>query len=387
MDTPNSVAYYFSLLKPDDWRTNVGFTSDIKAANDSLFEARDDTEAAAFLGHWLERWQPCLFGRIAAKSDALTYCFLSEDDLRESDEFISNKIQSKRLEWTRYGFEGRKSGFVILTISPALASAKPGPEVLELARRLCYLYLQTDIFTDKIHLDQLYLQKPGSRLTTWKWLTGVNYFSAQGDGRWWNDHRIPGGMALSVNSVGHLVKSGIVANAMRELDQQAGAPFEDYPEPKVDSLAKALELAMRTIDMASNAVSGKATELLPLPHDRSSLIVPECPVKLSTKVSDKNFCEYRGYYHTDYTLPSEYFLPDVKRPSSLQPHSLDFSYLFHRDLDNPDFTLLGEGHQIRHASLDPSPEDCESGRLKQSKGNPEEVLIDENPRLVTALNN
>jgi hypothetical protein len=390
MNQLHSVADYFSLLEPDEWRERVSFSQEIEGANQELFRP-DLTEADAeqILGKWLEKHQPCLFGRIAAKSGALSYCFLTEDDLRQNDEFIKDKIQSKRLEWTREGFEGRKSGFVILVISPTLASARPGPEVLELARRLCYLYLETDIETDKIHLDQLYLQKPGSSLTTWKWFTGVNYFSAQGDGRWWHDHRIPGGMGFSVNSVGHLVKSGIVAKAMRGLDEEFGKPFENYPEPKVDSLGKALELAMRTIDMAADAVSGRATELLPLPTDRSSLPVSECPVKLSAKVSDKNFCEYRGYYHTDYTLPSEYFRPDVERPTDVHPHTLDFTYLYHRDVDNPDFRLLGEGHQIRPISPEDggkqSLDDYESPRLKRLRGEPEEVLVDENQRLVNAL--
>jgi len=258
--------------------------------------------------------------------------------------------------------------------------------MLELARRLCYLYLQTDILADKIHLDQLYLQKPGSTLTTWKWLTGVNYFCAQADGRWWHDHRIPGGMAFSVNSVGHLVKSGIVAKAMTELDSQLGGPFEDYPEPKVDSLGKALELAMRTIDMAADAVSGKATELMPS-STADSLSRPECPVKLSSKVRDKNYCEYKGYYHTDYTLPSEYFLPNVQRPTGITQHVLDFTYLFKRSLDNPDFRLLGEGHQIRDIRGESNPLRAYSEEVlrKAAKAEPREVLIDENQRLVMAL--
>jgi hypothetical protein len=382
MDTSNSVAHYFSSLEPDDWRKNVGFSPEIESANTCLFQTRSDAEAAAVLGRWLEKWQPCLFGRIAAKSDALTYCFLTENDLRESDEFISTKIQSKRLEWTRHGFEGRKSGFILLAISPMLVSAVPSPAMLELARRLCFLYLQTDIFTDKIHLDQLYLQKPGSALTTWKWLTGVNYFCAQGDRRWWHDHRIPGGMAFSVNSVGHLVKSGIVAKAMKEMDHQLGGAFEDYPEPKVDSLGKALELAMRTIDMAADAVSGKATELLPSP-----IGMTECPVKLSNKVRDKNCYEYKGFYHTDYTLPSEYFSPDIARPAHITPHVLDFTYLFKRDVDNPDFRLLGEGHQIRDLTNENSLEhaNTEDLQMKAAKGEPQEVLIDENERLRVAL--
>jgi len=127
METPRYVGHYFYLLKPDDWRANVGFTEEMAAANDKLFNTSDENETAAILGHWLEKWQPCLFGRIAAKSNAITYCFLTEDDLQESDEVISDKIQSKRLEWTRHGFEGRKSGFIILAISPRLASALPSP--------------------------------------------------------------------------------------------------------------------------------------------------------------------------------------------------------------------------------------------------------------------
>jgi helicase len=42
----------------------------------------------------------------------------------------------------------------------------------------------------------------------------------------WQDHRIPGGMAFSVHSIGHLVKSGIIANAMRELGKLTGTADE-----------------------------------------------------------------------------------------------------------------------------------------------------------------
>jgi hypothetical protein len=73
----------------------------------------------------------------------------------------------------------------------------------------------------------------------------------------------------------------------------------------------------------------------------------------------------------------------------LNPHTLDFTYLFHRDVDNPDFRLVGEGHQIRPVSPvdgpDQSLHDYESARLKQLMGDVEEVLIEENRRLVEAL--
>jgi len=384
------IAQQLSQLEPDDWRRTVGFSPDIEAANQKLF-APDITEAASIevLSKWLQVFQPCLFGRIAAKHGAISYSILSEADLRQPDEVIKERIQTARLAWTREGFEGWKSGFIILVVSPLIAYAQPSAAMRELASRLCYLYLETEIKMDHIHLDEIYLQKPGSRLTTWKWKTGVNYFCAQGDGRWWQDHRIPGGMAFSVNSVGHLVTSGMIANAMKELDALTGAPDEGYPISKVDALEKALDLAMRTIGMASEAISGRATELLPLPSDRNDLPVTECPVKLSKPVADKNHCEYRGWYHTDHTLPSEYFLPDVERPANLKGHSLDFTYLFHRDINNPDFRLMGEGQQIRDWTTSEhraqTLHELNNLRLKKSVGVEEEVLIDTQERLVRAV--
>src|SRR4051812_11061489 len=105
---------------------------------------------------------------------------------------------------------------------------------------------------------------------------------------------------------------------------------------------------MQTIDNASDAVSGKATELLPLPADPTSLPVETCPFKLPGKLGDKNYCAYRGYYHTDFTLPSEYFRPDVKRPTEIKPFDdLDFTYLFHSSPNNPEHSTMGEGVAIR----------------------------------------
>ena len=137
--------------------------------------------------------------------------------------------------------------------------------------------------------------------------------------------------------------------------------------------------------MASEAVSGRATELLSLGADRNELPVAECPVKLSKLVADKNYCEYSGWYHTDYTLPSEYFLPDIERPADLKGHSLDFTYLFHRSIDNPDFRVMGDGHQIRQWDSNSRPMQALHGLSKAMKGDESEVLFDVQERLVKAM--
>jgi len=106
-------------------------------------------------------------------------------------------------------------------------------------------------------------------------------------------------------------------------------------------------MAMQTINGAANTVSGKATRLLPSERPEANPRKVECPIALPKNLEDKDFCEYFGYYHTDVTMPSEYFRSDVERPAELLGHSLDFTYLFNRDIENPAFDEMGKGVRVR----------------------------------------
>lgn len=379
----NVVAEAFSRLVPDPWRKDTGFKPDLREASDRLFSATEDVERAAIVEGWLHKHQPCLFGRIAAKGGFLSFCFLTEEDLNSPDAAIRDKIQDARRSWTRDAFEGRKSGFVIVAVSEQIANAQPDDAVKDLALRLCSLYLLQEVIPDQILLDDIYLEIRNRDTTTWKWNAGVNYFSAHGDGRWWQDHRIPGGMAFSVNSVGHMVKSDILKRGMVELERDLGFSAEVQQVSKVDSLGKALDLAMRTINNASDGPSGKATHLFPIPKDDFGHPIAECPVALPSVIAGKNFQEYWGGYHTDVTVPSEYFRPDVARPAGLPEHILDFTYLFVDNVDNPDYATTGEGRRIR---VDEDEEASGTPRKGRSgKYEPESVAISECERLVSSL--
>jgi hypothetical protein len=382
--TPDrTVAELLAELRPDPWRLESGFSPEIAAANARLLEAGVSEDLAIhILNEWLQRYQPCLFGRIAAKQGLISYCVLTESDLQQEDEAIRTKIQEARTRWTRDGFEGRKSGFVILAISSTIAFAVPNQHMRAFAQKLCSLYLLEPIDTERIYMDETFLEIPGRERSTWRWHAGVNYFCAQGDKRWWQDHRVPGGMAFSINSVGHMAKSGRLALAMRDLNDVLEIPSQAGTTPKIESLPTALEFAMRTIAIASNAVSGKATELMRLPADPAELPIRKCPVDLPAFLKDKNFCSYRGFYHTDYTLPSEYFLSDVERPHWVKPHQLDFTYLFAEEGDNPDFVTMGSGRRVRR--IDGAAEPVNAAR-RSSKATAEELPIDGSERLVRAL--
>jgi hypothetical protein len=374
-----SLSELYDQLKPDPWRKKNGFSKDFSSWNSDLLVAADDAERARILGAWLERFQPCLFGRVAAKKDLISYCFLTEDEIQQSDSFVSEKIQRVRTEWTKLGFEGRKSAFVLVAVSPRLAVAEPNEQLLAFAQKLGWLYLREEMRPNTIYMDEIFLEMPGAGRVTWRWNVGANFFGAGGDGRWWHDHRIPGGVGYSMNSVGHLVKSGVIAGRMEELAGLLGAPTEGLTQTKVDSLPTALEWAMLTISKAHATESGTATELLPLPGNSMELPVSPCPVALPTYLQDRNYCEYQGYYHTDHTLPGEYFSPDVLRPPAQQPRRLDFTYLFHDDVSNPDFQTTGSGRRVR--SLEPLiANSAKTTRAVGSTG-----LISSFPRLVEAL--
>jgi len=311
------------------------------------------------------------------------YCILAPEDLAGEDEAIFAKIEEERRLFHKAGWEGRKSGFIILAVSENIARARPGDETKQLAQRLCSLYLKTDVEPDAIYWDDLQLEFPVPDRTSLQWRVGVNYFCAQGDRRWWHDHRIPGGMAFSMNSVGHMVKSRALHEGMHHLEERLGLPAGDWVKSNLRSLDDALVYAMRTIEKAANAISGKATELLPAPNDASAL--PQCPVKpLPKDLADKNHCQYAGWYHTDVTLPSEYFTPDVERPATTPRRELDFTYLFDASLSNFDYFTMGAGVPIR--DVDGTVESPLSDRaLKATKSVGRTLSAAEVERLIARL--
>lgn len=340
------VAELIEQLEVDAWRESSGFSEEMAKAQEALWRSSaSDADRCSALADWIGQYQPCLFGRMAAKLRFLRFCVIPEATLLESDEAVRDQIQRARTEWTGDAYKGECSGFVVLAVSERIARAKPSSTLLELACRLCSLYLLDEIVPDKIFHDTIELEKPGPERVAWTWKAGVNYFSAQGDQRWWHDHRIPGGIAFSTNSVGHMVKSGILATAMREVDAALGVKTEEWSLSKVDSLHKAHVLAMQTIGLAADTVSGKATQLLSSPIGTGPAATRIAG--LPSVLQEKDTTKYIGYYHTDVTVPSEYFRPDVERPADLKPHVLDFSYLFDDSVDNPDHITMGKGRRIR----------------------------------------
>lgn len=293
----------------------------------------------------------------------------------------SREIQEMRREWRRQAFAGDASGFVILALSEGLTKAVPNEVVKRIAKRICLLYLGEEK-EDEVLLEDVFLRVPGKEDAEIHWKAGVNYFCAQGDGRWWHDHRIPGGLAFSVNSVGHLVRSFQVGRSAEEMWQKAGLTAEEWSNFKVSSLGQALIYAMQTINGAAETISGKATTLLAA--DRVDSLKLKCPVELPKGLADRDCCEYFGYYHTDVTLPSVYFNPDVERPPKLKGYKLDFTYLFNDETENPAFSTMGTGIRVR-TRVESQPKDPHHKGRDTRRMFGEEGLISDHSALREAL--
>jgi hypothetical protein len=162
-----------------------------------------------------------------------------------------------------------------------------------------------------------------------------------------------------MNSVGHMAAVGRANENLDELACDLGfEPRDQSGDGKVRSLSRALVLAMQTIKNASTSMSGKATELIEVAQDPRAHTLA-CPSALPHGLARYSHCSYRGWYHTDVTLPRVYFRPDVDRPADVAVSELDFTYLFDERVQNPDFYTTGRGLQIREgvASVKDAAED------------------------------
>ena len=196
-------------LERDQWREQQGFSTDIENCHRILFASGTNRdEKAKVLDAWLAHNQPCLFGRMEARQEnRLHYCILTENDLERSDQDIKKRISDSRTYWKREAYHGNSHGFLIVMISEKIAHAAPDPKLLALAKQLCNLYLDQSE-EDKIFHDDLILELNQPTKSNRSWKVGVNYFSAQGDKRWWHDHRFPGGIVgrVCLNSALQIVQ-------------------------------------------------------------------------------------------------------------------------------------------------------------------------------------
>lgn len=300
----------------DAYRSRRPFSPDIEAVNAVLFNPKYDRQVKIkAYRNWLEKNQPCVFGKTAATNKNIYICLLEEHEvlrMQRGDADLEETLQDHRQVFKRLALDGRVSSFIILLSSKQLANREPNAALKEICRRLMELYMQVQVSDDTFHTEREYvfLRRPENAVL--KFSTLPNIFCAQGDGRWWHDHRTPGGVMITSNALGHFV---YVRSKKGSLDSQ--------------TCVSALDQAMRTIANAEKNPSGGKTKFS---HCPATFLVPRQdpepnPLRPTSEFVNTSSRHYAGYFHTDHLIPSVFFQKD-RDPRSLPRYDdLSFQYI------------------------------------------------------------
>ena len=321
----------------DRLRSRHPFSEDIEAVHAILFNPRyQKRNKIRAYRQWLETYQPCVFGRVAAKHKHVFICLLEEHEIlrmKRGDDDLRDTIQDYRQVWKRYALEGLTSSFLILLTSRSLVTKAPQDQLKDICRRLLELYMEVDVPDDTILAQREYVflrrDSANGQPEILKFSTLPNVFCAQGDGRWWHDHRTPGGVMITSNALGHFVYSRNKARILREKDK-----------------LWALENAMRTIKNAYHDPPEKRSGRLR--HCPATHLVPRAqgevsPLRDSSAFSQFSPDHYQGYFHTDHLIPSAFFRPE-RDPKTLKHYEdLSLRYIFDPAEDPEDHAELMTG--------------------------------------------
>ena len=306
----------------DSMRARRPFLPDIEAVHAVLFSPQYDRQAKIrTYRSWFEKNQPCVFGKTAATNKNIYICLLEEHEIlrmRRGDPDVVDTLQDHRQVWKRLALEGLSSSFVILLTSPHLVTREPNEALKEICRRLMEFYMQIAVADDTFHTEREYVFLRRADNSVLRFSTLPNIFCAQGDGRWWHDHRTPGGVMITSNALGHFMYSRTKKGA---LDQSI--------------CTSALEQAMRTIANAHKDPSSGKTKYQ---HCPATYLVPRepndpTPLRNTSEFSGYSPDHYVGYFHTDHLIPSVFFQKD-RDPKTLKAYDdLSFRYIFDAAVD------------------------------------------------------
>jgi hypothetical protein len=334
--TMTSTAELFDRLSGDARRIPHSFSDDLLQANALLHNtAATDEEMAECASLWCKQRQPCQFGRVAGSQGRIHFCFLTEHAVAEwTDQEIAEKIfEEKRLWKQRAAFEPLRGAhsFMIVVASPRVALAAPDKHLRAFADRILDLAgwepdRRGARRKNTVTSDFLYLKQPNDG-HFYGFRFNVDFFACAGDGRWWHDHRFPGGIAFTANSTGHMM-------AVRE-----------WYDGKEDSRSWALKQAMFTIqnaiptrktDSADPLEQGRVTWLRPLDEGGKPLVKEiRCPLaKVPSVLEGKDWTRYEGVLHTDHAVRAEFFVDREVAPTAKRPYLMDLTYLYDEAQDD-----------------------------------------------------
>lgn len=329
--TGDSLLDLYEGLRVDRRRESLPFSEDIREANDFLhYPYALDHELADGMRQWCMKRQPCQFGRLAASKRQIHFCFIREIDLARGEKGVAAKIaESKRLWKQRAILDANPPhGFLLVFASPKVALAVPDDNLRRFSEKVLELAgwgpeRRARKAGNAISSDFLYLKSPKDGLY-YGFQFNVDYFASAADGRWWHDHRIPGGIAFTANSTGH----------MRHYKDWYGQPGTDHGEWAVKQAMITIAQAHPTTGAATGSpqAEGRVTWLRNLDASGKPLLAQiPCPMtQVPGQLQGKDWTRYEGVLHTDHAVRAEFFADRDEPVTAAEPYIMDFTYLYDR---------------------------------------------------------
>lgn len=355
MATETLLELYDALREDRQRQEARPFSQDILEANRLLHHPFAlDHEVAEALNEWCRKRQPCQFGRVAASRGHLHFCVLRERDLAGGDQGVASKIAGERMLWKRRAILDRKApphAFLLVFASPRVALAAPDVNLQRFAERLLALSgwgpeRRRSRSGNSVSSDFLYLRSPKSRDDMfYGFQFNLDFFAAAGDGRWWHDHRLPGGIGFTANSTGHM-------RAFKEWYAEPGADFGEWAlKQAMITVANAHAMKKNTSEKTdvdtpgarSPEAEGRVTWLRDLDEAGRPLVASVAsPLTVTPpNLKGKDWTRYEGLLHTDHAVRAEFFLDRETPPTAESPYLMDFTYLY--DRSQADFMKFSAG--------------------------------------------
>jgi hypothetical protein len=342
-------------LREDRWRDKHPFSKDIQeAASLMLNPFAYDHEVAECLRQWCMKRQPCQFGRAAASRGQIYFCVVRERDLADGDIAIKQKIANAIRHWKQRAVSNTRTpphGLLLLCATHRLMRSAPDENLRRFSDKVLELagwspQRQARRGENPITSDFLYLQRP----TDGEYLGfqfNVDFFSTAGDGRWWHDHRLPGGIGFTANSTGHM-------KAFLDWYKEKGSDHSEWViKQAMITIAQAHATSPNTSDdeNASSQVTGKLTWLRDLDANGQPLVPTiSCPLNAPPKqLEGKDWTKYEGLIHTDHAVREEFFADRDAPITGSAPYLQDFTYLY--DKSQSDFVMFTDGKRFTDAEV------------------------------------
>jgi len=301
---------------------------DIDEANKKLFSTNEKTEKREVLFNWAKRSQPCIIGRMgsAKKRGILISVFIvDEQDVAKGDAYLQQYLRQCRRDWKDQCKRGESDAVLYFLNVEKLSRIPPSSSLLQIFTKFSDLIfhefgaIQPDvIYTEAAPLnidEKLYLFK-----------AGVNIFHTTAHLTSNHDRRVPGGVVLSVNAVGHYANNMVKQGMFKDVE---------------DAVIEIRKFAWQSIGNGGIGVNN-------LPSTSWHNIDAEntCPFGERPSTVPENFSivNYSARYHTDVLIPR--YLTEVPTtvgdPSVEDWKSLTFEYFTARQyqLGSIDFGMF-----------------------------------------------